>query len=232
MTDPTTPEPTPAPAAAPTSDPVDPGPAPDHPPVVAAAALGPAAPVQGDRGGWRATADQGLLLARWVAGELAAQWVEKWAFWPWVIGAVGLVSLGLSIPIDPGWPFIALGILLMGIAIGWRLTLAVVAWAIRRVALPRRARALRAEVGAARARLHDALEDTGTPISISGATRFAWDLFRGRRPHSAAARNLLGLISHLDDIAEIDRLRQVLADAAGTGRTGPGAGRGPNGAGG
>jgi len=195
---------------------VDPGPPPEHPPFAPAPLAAPSADRSrgADRGGWRSTADQGLLLARWIAGELAAQWVEKFAWWPWLVGAAGLVSLGISIPVDPGWPFIVLGIVLMGIAIGWRLTLAVVAWALRRLALPRRARPLRSEIGAARARLQEALADTGAPVTISGVMRFGWDLFRGRRPHATTARRLLGLVTHVGDLAEIDRLRRALAEAA------------------
>jgi len=169
--------------------------------------------VDGD-GGWAATASQGLLLARWVAAELVAQRVEGLALVAWIVGAVGLAALGLSIPVDPGWPLIVLGVLLVLLAGTGRLLIAVVAAILRRLALPRRARHLRAESAAARARLRDAVAEAGVPVSVGAAVGFVRDLARGRRPHAGVAGNLRGLTHRLSGVAEIDRLRELLAEAA------------------
>jgi hypothetical protein len=90
----------------------------------------------------------------------------------------------------------------------------VVAAILRRLALPRRARHLRAESAAARARLRDAVAEAGVPVSVGAAVGFVRDLARGRRPHAGVAGNLRGLTQRLSGVAEIDRLRELLAEAA------------------
>ena len=106
-----------------------------------------------DPGGWRATSAQGLLLARWTAGELAAQWVTGLARWAWLVAGLAVVVAAVSLPVDPDWPFVTLGVLLLLGAAAFRLTLALASWLLRRLALPRRARHLRAESAAARHRV-------------------------------------------------------------------------------
>lgn len=201
--------------------PVDPGPPPTGAPPGRATGGGPlpddtlpAGGVTSGDGGWRSTTAQGLLLARWVAGEVAAQWVERFTLWPWVIGTVGVVCLGLSLPVDPGWPLIVLGVVLVGAALVLRLAMAAVAALLRRLSLPRRARHLRRELSDLRSRLATALEEAGVPVSPVAAARFGWDLFRGRRPHSGVARDLLAVTARLGDVTELARLRDELAAAA------------------
>jgi len=203
--------------------PVDPGPAPTPPPPPAAPpSTGPEvgtdptafAPTGPDGGGWAATASQGLLIARWVAAELAAQRVEGFAFVAWIAGAVGLGCLGLSLPVDPGWPLVVLGVLLVLLAVAGRLALALAAAVLRHLALPRRARHLRGEAAAARGRLRDAMADSGVPVSLGAAVRFVVALARGRRPHAGVAGNLRALAGQLDRVPEIERLRASLAAAA------------------
>lgn len=191
---------------------VDPGPAPDTAPAAVVAALAPRT-ARPDRG-WAATASQGLLLARWIAAELVAQRIEGLAVVAWVVGALGLVCLGLSLPVDPGWPLIALGVLLVVIAVAGRLVIALATALVRRLALPRRARPLRQESAAARGRLRDAVVEAGVPVSIGAAFRFLRALARGRRPHAGVAANLGELSHRLAGVAEVDRLRTSLAEAA------------------
>lgn len=200
----------------PPTDPVDPGPPPPAP-AGRSGDGGEAGAAPGDGpgdGGWRSTAGQGLLLARWVAGEVAAQWVERFTLWPWVIGAVGVACLGLSLPVDPGWPLIVLGVVLVGGALALRLAMAAAAALLRRLSLPRRARHLRRELSDLRSRLATSLQEAGVPVSPLAAARFGWDLFRGRRPHAGVAGDLLALIARLGDVAELARLRDELAAAA------------------
>ena len=168
-----------------------------------------------DRGGWRSTSAQGLLLARWVAGEVAAARVDGFAWLAWVLGALGLAAMGLSIPVDPGWPLIALGALLVLVAVAVRLGLLLAVVVLRRLALPRRARHLRADAAAARGRLGDVLADAGVPVSLGEALGFTWALARGRRPHARALGDLGGLTRRLLEAAEIAHLRSRLAEAAG-----------------
>ncbi len=168
-----------------------------------------------DVGGWRATSAQGLVLARWVAAEVAAQRVDGFAWVAWVLGVLGLVAMGLSLPIDPGWPLIALGALLVLSAVAVRLALALGVAVLRRLALPRRARHLRADAAAARGRLRDVLVDSGIPVSLGHAVGFVWALVRGHRPHARVAGELGGLTGRLLDAAEVARLRARLAEAAG-----------------
>lgn len=202
----------------PPTDPVDPGPPPtarpdgDGVPALPPDAGGPD-DGQGD-GGWRSTTGQGLLLARWAAGEVAAQWVERFTFWPWIVGAVGVACLGLSLPVDPGWPLIVVGVVLVAGALALRLAMAAAAALLRRLSLPRRARHLRRELSDLRSRLATSLQEAGVPVSPVAATRFAWDLFRGRRPHAGVARELVALTGRLGDVTELARLRDELAAAA------------------
>lgn len=191
---------------------VDPGPAPEIAPPAVAAAMAPstAAP---DRG-WATTASQGLLLVRWIAAELVAQRIEGLAVVAWVVGALGLVCLGLSLPVDPGWPLIALGVPLVVVAVIGRLLIALATALVRRLALPRRARHLRQESAAARGRLRDAVAEAGVPVSIGAAFRFLRALARGRHPHAGVASNLGELSHRLAGVAEVDRLRASLAQAA------------------
>lgn len=223
------------------ADPVDPGPrpsggAPDPDP----SPPGPGAQVSGARaprlaarlddadvGGWRSTLGQGLVLARWTAAELVAQRIDGFAWMAWAAGATGLTLFGLSAPVDPGWPLIALGVLLVLGAVVGRVGLAVAAWIVRRLALPRRARHLRGEVSAARGRLTDALTEAGLPVSPWAALRFVVALALGRKPHAGVAARLKEVALHLDEVAEVHRLRQALYEAAGPagGSTGGGGGR-------
>jgi len=165
-------------------------------------------------GGWPATASQGLLLARWIAAELVAQRVAGFALVAWIVAGLGIVALGASIPVDPGWPLVVLAVGALVIAAAGRLVIAATVFVLRRLALPRRARHLRPEAAAARARLRGGLADAGVPVSISAAARFVWALARGRRPHAGVAGNLRGLSGRLAEVAEIDRLRVLLAEAA------------------
>lgn len=161
--------------------------------------------------GWAATAAQGLLLARWVAAEVAAQRVEGFAWLAWLTGGVGIVLalVGLAF-----WPLIVLGVLVVLAAVAGRLALAGAAWVLRRLALPRRARHLRTEAGAARARLTEALGAAGVPVTLRTALRFVADLARGRRPHAGVATNVKALTGRLGQVAEVERLRVLLAEAA------------------
>lgn len=234
---PSTPSPTPGGPSSPVPDPtppapvtaapsippgaVDPGPAPRAPdraprtgasgPDAPAVAL---APSETDRGGWAATASQGLLLGRWVAAELAAQRVDGMAIVAWITGAIGLLCLGASIPVDPGWPLILLGVVLVLVAGAGRLALALAAAVLRRLALPRRARHLRPEAAAARARLREAIGQAGVPVSFGTAVRFVAALARGRQPHAGVAGNVRELSGRLAHITELERLRTLLAEAA------------------
>jgi hypothetical protein len=146
-----------------------------------------------------------------VAAELAAQRVEGFAVLAWVVGLVGvaLVLVGLLF-----WPLIVLGVLAVLVAVAGRLALAAGAWVLRRLALPRRARHLRAEAAAARGRLREALAATGLPVSFRAALRFVLALARGQHPHTGVAGNLRELSGRLGQVAEIDRLRVLLAEAA------------------
>lgn len=234
---PSTPSPTPGGPSSPVPDPtppapvtaapsippgaVDPGPAPRAPDrAPRTGASGPAAPTvtpapsETDRGGWAATASQGLLLGRWVAAELAAQRVDGLAIVAWITGAIGLLCLGASIPVDPGWPLILLGVVLVLVAGAGRLALALAAAVLRRLALPRRARHLRPEAAAARARLREAIGQAGVPVSFGAAVRFVAALARGRQPHAGVAGNVRELSGRLAHITELERLRTLLAEAA------------------
>lgn len=200
---------------------VDPGPAPRAPgrppgtgPSAPASAPVAIAPSEADRGGWATTASQGLLLGRWVAAELAAQRVEGIAIVAWISGAIGLLCLGASIPVHPGWPLILLGVVLVLIACIGRLALALAAAVLRRLALPRRARHLRPEAAAARARLREAISEAGVPVTFGAAVRFVAALARGRQPHAGVAGNLRELSHRLGHITEVERLRTLLAEAA------------------
>lgn len=195
------------------SAPVDPGPVPAvAPPGLSEADAPPRAAARD--GGWAATASQGLLLARWVAAELVAQRIEGLAMIAWIVGGLGLVCIGLSFPVDPGWPLVALGGVLVLLAVIGRLVIAVAAGIVRRLALPRRARHLRQESVAARGRLLDAVAQAGVPVSAGAALRFLRALARGRRPHAGVAGELGQLTHHLAGMAEVDRLRASLAQAA------------------
>ncbi|HYI62459.1 MAG TPA: hypothetical protein VEW93_11720 [Acidimicrobiales bacterium] len=187
----------------PPPDPPD-GPPPGPPDGLAAAATA------GD-GGWAATASQGLVLARWVAAEVAAQRLEGFAVVAWIVGLAGL-AVGLAGILF--WPLVVLGVLVVLAAVAGRLALAAGAWALRRLALPRRARHLRAEAAAARGRLKEALAAAGVPVSLRAALRFVVALARGRRPQAGVATNLRALSGRLGEVAEIERLRRSLADAA------------------
>lgn len=176
-------------------------------------ALGPTSGA--DAGGWRATSAQGLLLARWTAGELAALWFTGLARWAWLVGGLALVVGALSIPVDPGWPLVVLGVVLLVGAGAFRLTLALVSMILRRLALPRRARHLRAEGTAARRRLRAELEHSGVPVSIRQTVGFLWALLRGRRPHAGVTEDLRGFSARLVSTAELAHLRDRLAEASG-----------------
>lgn len=171
----------------------------------------------GDPGGWRATSAQGLLLARWTAGELAAQWVSGLARWTWLVAGLAVLVAAVSIPVDPDWPFVALGVLLLLGAAAFRLTLALASAILRRLALPRRARHLRAESAAARQRVRTELEQSGVPVSIRHAVGFLWALVRGRRPHARVTEDLSGFTSRMVSAAELAHLRARLAEGAGDG---------------
>lgn len=166
-----------------------------------------------DAGGWRSTSAQGLVLARWVAAEVAAQRVLGLAWVAWVVAAVALVAAGLSIPADPGWPLVALTVLLLLGAVGFRLGLAVAVFVLRRLALPRRARHLRADAVAARGRLRQELSASGVPVSLRHAAAFVWALARGRRPHARVLGDLRGLSTRLVAATEVAHLRGRLAEA-------------------
>ncbi|HXH56795.1 hypothetical protein [Iamia sp.] len=237
---PPTPSPTPGGPSSPSQDPappsslsphpsapspppvaVDPGPAPRAPgrlpgtgPSAPPSAPVTIAPAEADRGGWATTASQGLLLGRWVAAELAAQRVEGIAIVAWITGAIGLLCLGASIPVDPGWPLILLGVVLVLIAGSGRLALALAAAVLRRLALPRRARHLRPEAAAARARLREAIGEAGVPVTFRAAVRFVAALARGHQPHAGVAGNVRELARRLGHITEVERLRTLLAEAA------------------
>lgn len=181
-----------------------------------------------DRGGWRSTSVQGLLLARWVAGEVAAARLDRFAWVAWALGALGLGAMALSLPVDPGWPLIALGTLLVPAAVAVRLGLLLAVVVLRRLALPRRARHLRADAAAARGRLGDVLADAGVPVSLGEALGFTWALARRRRPQARALGDLRGLTRRLLEAAEVVHLRSRLAEAAGGPRPAPDAdGDGP-----
>ncbi|MGI8937990.1 MAG: hypothetical protein ACR2JF_07240 [Iamia sp.] len=166
-----------------------------------------------DRGGWRSTSAQGLMLARWVAAEVAAQRVLGLAWVAWLLGLVALAAVALSLPVDPGWPLVGLGVVLLVVAIGFRLVLAVLAAVLRRLALPRRARHLRADAAAARVRLRQELAASGVPVSLGHAAAFVWALARGRRPHARVVGDLRGLSTRLVAAAEVAHLRARLAEA-------------------
>jgi hypothetical protein len=165
-----------------------------------------------DEGGWAATASQGLLLARWVAAEVAAQRVEGFALVAWIVFGVGLAVAVVGVIVF--WPLIVLGVLAALAALVGRLALAAGAWILRRLALPRRARHLRVEARAAGARLKEALAAAGVPVSLGAALRFVAALARGRRPHAGVAGNLRELSGRLGQVAEVERLRVLLAEAA------------------
>jgi hypothetical protein len=167
-----------------------------------------------DVGGWRSTLGQGLVLTRWMAAELVAQRIDGFAWMAWAAGATGLTLFGLSVPVDPGWPLIALGVLFVLGAVVGRVGLAVAAWVVRRLALPRRARHLRGEVAAARGRLSDAVGAAGFPVSLWAALRFVVALALGRKPHTGVAGRLKDIAVNLDEVAEVHRLRQALYEAA------------------
>lgn len=174
-----------------------------------------------DPGGWRATSAQGLLLARWTAGELAAQWVTGLARWSWLVAGLAVVVAAVSLPVDPDWPFVALGVLLLLGAAAFRLTLALASWILRRLALPRRARHLRAESAAARQRVRAELEQSGVPVSIRHAFGFLWALVRGRRPHAPVTEDLRGFTTRVVSAAELAHLRDRLAEGTAGGEDGP-----------
>lgn len=197
---PTPPDDPPTPRPVPAAQPSPPGPG---------ATAGQAA----DGGGWRSTASQGLLLARWTAAEVAAARVTGLAWVAWACAGVGLLALLLSIPADPGWPLTVLGIVLVLIGLGVRLTLALTSAILRRLGLPRRARHLRGEAVAARHRLLTVLAETGIPVSLRHAVGFVWALARGRRPHAQVASEVGGLSGRLLEAAEVARLRARLAEA-------------------
>lgn len=213
--------------------PVDPGPRPpaqgDRPPV-ARSEPGPIAPGaavsrarSADVGGWRSTLNQGLVLSRWTAGEVVAQRIEGFAWIAWVSGAIGLGLFALSLPVDPGWPLITLGVVMVLGGVLGRLTLALAAGLVRRLALPRKARHLRSELAAARGRVTDAVADAGIPVTVGAALRFVVALALGRKPHQGVATKLKDLALHLDEVAEVHRFRQALdqAVAPSRGSTGP-----------
>jgi hypothetical protein len=157
-----------------------------------------------------------------MAAELVAQRIDGFAWIAWASGATGLALFGLSVPVDPGWPLIALGVLLVLGAVVGRLGLAVAAWVVRRLALPRRARHLRSEVAAARGRITDAVAAAGVPVSPWAALRFVVALALGRRPHAGVAGRLRDVAVRLDEIAEVHRLRRALDEAATPRRGTPG----------
>ncbi len=207
------------PGPRPADDVPDPGPPPPPSGPGARGAAGRAPRLAGrldaaDVGGWRSTLGQGLVLARWTAAELVAQRIDGFAWIAWAAGATGLALFGLSVPVDPGWPLIALGVLLVAGAVVGRLGLAIAAWIVRRLALPRRARHLRGEVSAARGRLTDAVAAAGIPVSPWAALRFVVALALGRKPHAGVAGRLKDVALHLDEVAEVHRLRQALYEAA------------------
>ncbi len=168
-----------------------------------------------DVGGWRTTSAQGLVLARWAAAEVAAQRVDGLAWVAWILGALGVAAMGLSLPVDPGWPLVVVGALLLASALALRLALALVAALLRRLALPRRARHLRADAAAARGRLREVLDESGIPVSLGHALGFVWARVRGRRPHAEVVGELRGLTGRLVSAAEVAHLRTRLAQAAG-----------------
>ncbi len=168
---------------------------------------------RGDGGGWWSTSVQGLVLARWVAAEVAAQRILRLAWVAWILGLVALVAVGFSLPADPGWPLVVVAVVLALVAIGFRLVLALAAAVLRRLALPRRARHLRADAAAARQRVRLELAASGVPVSLGHAAGFVWALARGRRPHARVAGDLRGLSTRLVAAAEVAHLRGRLAEA-------------------
>ena len=174
----------------------------------------PAAATGRDVGGWGSTAAQGLLLARWIAGELVAERINRVAWVAWVAGAIGLAIAGLALPFEPDWPFLTLAALLVLGALTGRLVLALVVGLLRRLALPRRARHLRREAKAARSRLTEALGATGVPVTVGQAAGFVWALLRHRRPHAGVLGDLRTLVTEVTSIPEVDHLRTSLAEAA------------------
>lgn len=164
--------------------------------------------------GWTATAGQGYILTRWVAAELAAARVEGFRLVAGGVAVLGVAIALLALVVDPDWPFLVVGAVLAVLALGAVVGLTIAAWTLRRLALPRRARHLRAELARSRALLRAAIAETGLPVSLTAAVRFVIDLARGRRPHGGVASRLAALTAQLGERTDLARLRAALAEAA------------------
>lgn len=163
--------------------------------------------------GWSSRAGWALLVARWVAAQIAIHRLAPVRRILAVVTALSIPLYGVALLVDPDWPWVTLGSLVLLTAGTATALLTAFMWALNRLALPRRARQLRFALDSAHTRVMAEVGSSGIPLSVGGAVRFVLALVRRQAPHREIAQRLLAITGHLDEVLETSEIRAALEQA-------------------
>ena len=183
------------------SDPKGPSPQPERPAV--------------DGLDWKEGAQWALLLTRWIAAQVAVKRLEALRVVPVVAIGLGVLAFIGSFLLEPDWPWLIAGGLLLLFGGVVLLVVTVLIAVVRRLALARKARPLASALTAAKDDVIAEVAAAGVPVSLWTLVRFVLDAARGRAPHRGVVDRLGGVAQRLDQLVDTRALRATLGPGPG-----------------